>query len=59
MARSSVNGTRNPVLLVADIIIGLLMIVAALVLHLVIPGIPFALLVVGGVLLVVTGILYR
>jgi hypothetical protein len=54
-----VNGKRNPAILIADIIIGLLMIVVALVLHLVIPGIPFALLVLGGVLLVITGILYR
>jgi hypothetical protein len=54
-----VNGKRSPAILIADIVIGLLMIVVALVLHLVIPGIPFALLVLGGVLLVITGILYR
>jgi hypothetical protein len=54
-----VNGMRSPALLVADIIIGVLMIVVALVLHLVIPGIPFALLVIGGVLLVITGVVYR
>jgi hypothetical protein len=54
-----VNGKRNPALLVADIVIGILMIVCALVFHLVLPGIPFALLVVGGVLLAVTGFLYR
>jgi hypothetical protein len=54
-----VNGKRSPALLVADIVIGLLMIVVALVFHLALPGIPFALLVVGGVLLAVTGFLYR
>jgi hypothetical protein len=53
------NGKRSPALLVADIIIGILMIVIALVFHLLLPGIPFAFLVVGGVLLVVTGFLYR
>jgi len=50
---------KNPVLLVADIVVGIVMIIVALVFHLVIPGIPFALLVVGGVLLVITGFLYR
>jgi hypothetical protein len=54
-----VNGKRSPVLLVADIVIGILMIVVALVFHLVIPGIPFALLILGGVLLLITGVLYR
>jgi hypothetical protein len=54
-----VNGKRSPAILVADMVIGVLMIVVALILHLVIPGIPFALLVLGGVLLIVTGILYR
>ena len=53
------NGKRSPALLVADIVVGILMIVAALVFHLLIPGIPFALLIVGGVLLAVTGFLYR
>jgi hypothetical protein len=55
----NVNGKRSPAILVADMVMGILMIVAALVLHLVIPGIPFALLLLGGVLLVITGILYR
>ncbi len=50
---------KSQVLLVADIVVGIVMIVVALVLHLVIPGIPFALLVVGGVLLALTGFLYR
>ncbi len=49
------NGTHNPILLI-DIIVGVLMIVVALVLHLAIPGIPFALLVIGGLLLVVTAV---
>jgi hypothetical protein len=54
-----VNGKRSPALLVADMVVGVVMIIVALVLHLVIPGIPFALLVVGGVLLLITGFLYR
>ena len=53
------TGNRNPALLMADIVIGIVMIVVALVLHLVIPGAPFALLILGGVLLIITGILYR
>ncbi len=44
---------------VLDIVVGLLMIFVALWLHLVIPGIPFALLIVGGLLLAVTGFIYR
>jgi hypothetical protein len=55
----AVNIGRNPALLMTDIVIGIVMIVVALVLHLVIPGVPFALLVIGGVLLVITGIAYR
>ncbi len=43
----------------ADIVIGIVMIVVALVLHLVIPGAPFALLILGGILLVATGVVYR
>ncbi len=53
------NGKGSPLLLGADIISGILMIVVALVLHLVIPGIPFALLVIGGALLFITGVAYR
>ncbi len=53
------NGKRSPVLLVVDVVFGLIMIVCALVFHLILPGIPFALLILGGILLVVTGILYR
>ncbi len=56
---ATVDRIRSSALLMADIIIGVVMIVVALVLHLVIPGAPFALLVLGGILLVVTGILYR
>jgi len=53
------DGKRSPALLVLDIIFGLIMIVCALVFHLTLPGIPFALLLLGGILLLVTGILYR
>ncbi len=53
------NGKRSPALLVVDIIFGLISIVCALVFHLILPGIPFALLILGGILLLVTGILYR
>ena len=44
---------------VADVLIGLVMIFVALWLHLVIPGLPFALMVLGGILLAVTGFIYR
>ncbi len=53
------NGKRNPMLLVADIIVGIFMIIVALVLHLVLPSIPFALLLVGGVLLLITTVAKR
>ncbi len=53
------NGLRSPALLMADIVIGIVMIVVALVLHLVIPGVPFALLILGGILLLITGLAYR
>ena len=53
------DGKRSPVLLLIDIVFGLIMIVCALVFHLILPGIPFALLIIGGILLLVTGILYR
>ncbi len=49
------NGKHNPVMLI-DVVVGVLMIIVALVLHLAIPGIPFALLLIGGFLLVVTAI---
>ena len=42
-----------------NIVVGVLMIVCALIWHLIIPGIPFALMIVGGVLLVITGAIYR
>jgi len=44
---------------VVNMIVGVLMVLCALVWHLIIPGIPFALLIVGGVLLIITGVLYR
>ncbi len=53
------NGKGSPALLMADSVIGIVMIVVALVLHLVIPGAPFALLILGGILLVITGVVYR
>ncbi len=49
------NGKHSPMMLI-DVIVGVLMIIVALVLHLAIPGIPFALLIIGGFLLVVTAI---
>ncbi len=56
---ANVDGHRSSALLLADVVIGVVMVAVALVLHLVIPGVPFALLVLGGVLLVITGVLYR
>ncbi len=49
------NGKYSPMMLI-DIIVGILMIIVALVLHLAIPGIPFALLLIGGFLLVLRAI---
>ncbi len=53
------DAKRSPALTVVNMIVGVLMILCALVWHLIIPGIPFALLIVGGVLLIITGVLYR
>lgn len=53
------TGSRNSALAVLDIVIGLALIIVALWMHLIIPGIPFALMVIGGVLLVISGIFYR
>jgi uncharacterized membrane protein YjjP (DUF1212 family) len=53
------DAKRNPALTVVNMIVGVLMVLCALVWHLIIPGIPFALLIVGGVLLIITGVLYR
>lgn len=46
-------------LAVADIVIGIALLIVALWLHLVIPGIPFALMILGGLLLVFSGFYYR
>jgi len=53
------DAKRKPALTVVNMIVGVLMVLCALVWHLIIPGIPFALLIVGGVLLIITGVLYR
>jgi hypothetical protein len=53
------DAKRSPALMVVNIVIGVLMIIYALVAHLIIPGIPFALMIVGGVLLIITGAIYR
>ncbi len=46
---------RRGALQIVDLVIGVVMIVYALLAHLVIPGVPFALLIVGGLLLIVEG----
>lgn len=51
--------SRNSALAVIDIVIGLALIIVALWMHLILPGIPFALMVVGGILLVISGVLNR
>ena len=45
----------NKALHILYVIVGLLMIIYALFAHLIIPGIPFALLIIGGVLLIIAG----
>ena len=47
--------TRNSALAILHLIVGLALIIVALWLHLVLPGIPFALMLIGGVLLLVSG----
>ena len=51
--------TRSSALAILDMVIGLALIIVALWLHLVLPGIPFALMVIGGVLLAISGFYYR
>jgi hypothetical protein len=46
-------------LAIADLVIGIALLIVALWLHLVIPGIPFALMILGGLLLVFSGFYYR
>ena len=50
---------RSSTLAILDMVIGLALIIVALWLHLVLPGIPFALMLIGGVVLVVSGFYYR
>jgi hypothetical protein len=50
---------RTSALAVLDMVIGLALVIVALWLHLVLPGIPFALMLIGGVLLAVSGFYYR
>ena len=57
--RKTLANAKSPALLVADIIVGIVMILYALVAHLIIPGIPFALMILGGILLIWTGVAYR
>jgi hypothetical protein len=45
----------NKALRILYIIVGILMIIYALISHLIIPGIPFALLIIGGILLIIAG----
>ena len=51
--------TSSSTLAVLDIIVGIALLIVALWLHLVIPGIPFVLLIVGGLLLAISGFYYR
>ena len=50
---------RSSALAILDLVIGLALIIVALWLHLVLPGIPFALMLIGGVLLAISGFYYR
>jgi len=50
---------RSSALALLDMVIGFALIIVALWLHLVLPGIPFALMLIGGVLLAISGFYYR
>lgn len=50
---------RSSALAMLDMVVGIALIIVALWLHLVLPGIPFALMLVGGVLLAVSGFYYK
>ena len=50
---------RSSALAMLDMVVGLALIFVALWLHLVLPGIPFALMLIGGVLLAISGFYYR
>lgn len=52
------RGARST-LAVLDLIVGIAMLIVALWLHLAIPGMPFALMILGGLLLAVSGFYYR
>jgi hypothetical protein len=51
--------TRSSILAILDMIIGVALIIVALWMHLLLPGISFALMLIGGVLLAVSGFYYR
>jgi hypothetical protein len=53
------DNSRNSVLAILDMVVGIALIIVALWLHLVVPGIPFALMIVGGLLLVFSGFYYK
>ena len=53
------NRSSNSALAILDLVIGIAMLIVAMWLHLVIPGIPFALMIVGGLLLAISGFYYR
>lgn len=50
---------RSSALAVLDMVVGIALIIVALWLHLVIPGIPFALMIIGGLLLAISGFYYK
>ncbi|HEY5161756.1 MAG TPA: hypothetical protein VII81_01990, partial [Terriglobales bacterium] len=51
--------TRSSILAILDMIIGVALVIVALWMHLLLPGISFALMLIGGVLLAVSGFYYR
>ena len=50
---------RSSALAMLDMVVGVALVIVALWLHLVLPGIPFALMLIGGVLLAISGFYYR
>ncbi len=45
---------RNSALAMLNLVVGIALLIVTLWLHLVIPGIPFVLMVLGGILLIIT-----
>ena len=54
-----VRSSSSSALAILDLVVGIAMLIVALWLHLMIPGIPFVLMIIGGLLLAISGFYYR